>query len=281
MGNIFADCYVLDSPSSPYMFYRDERIVAGLANDLQIEISVDDPAPVIVEANPKTPTPQRRRWLLRLLGIFGSAAILSAQSCPHTLTRTPVGPVLIYQNGKLLNAGNYSSVTPAGKTMPTVAPLVFADQDAMSVVISRAVPLTFTAPPSLPVTYFSYALWREDWKCAGISTPPPVSLFPGCASDGARGFGCDGEITSGKSIQAGKGQQISGGVDFGGASGGRVGIAGADNAGSPFIVYLMPIGDGTGKFLHDAGVVTCPAFDASVIAKSPVCHQWEWATIPR
>lgn len=210
-----------------------------------------------------------------LLSLLLLASSSLAQSCPHTLTRTPVGPVLLYQNGKLLNAGDYSSVTPAGKTMPTLAPLVFADQDAMSVVITRAVPLTITVPPSPPVTYFSYALWREDWKCSGaVGVTPPPPPFPGCSSDGANGIACVG------SIAAGKTQQISGGLDFGGASGGRVGIAAADNAGTPFIVYLMPVGDGTGKFLHDAGVVACPAFDASVVAKSPVCHQWEWVAIP-
>ncbi len=179
---------------------------------------------------------------MRALAIILFASSAFAQSCPHTLTRTPVGPVLLYQNGKLLNVGDYSSVTPAGKTMPTLTPLVFADQDLMSVVITRAVPLTFTTGTNQSVTYFSYALWREDWTCTGSTGLPNGVILLGNSS-GAFGFA-------------------------------------AGDTSSAIVILLSPSGDGTGKQLGNAGVVPCPRFDPKVSVLNPTCYQLVWSTIP-
>lgn len=140
------------------------------------------------------------KYLLLLFPLF-----LHAQSCTHQLTRTPNGPVAVYKNGQLLKqSGDYTSVNATGTFFPIITPSVWSDQDAMSAVLTRAVPLTFTIPGTPPqtITYFSYALWREDWTCTGVGNggdpapPTPVPPFPGCASDGANGISCSGGITA-------------------------------------------------------------------------------------
>ena len=40
----------------------------------------------------------------------------------------------------------------------------------MAVLFTRAVPLSFTFQDQT-VTYWGYALWREDWTCAGTPVP--------------------------------------------------------------------------------------------------------------
>lgn len=83
-------------------------------------------------------------------------------AAPYQMTRTPNGPVLVFRNGNLLQAAEYSLVYAPGKTMPTITPLVWSPGDTMSAVITRAVPLSFTIPPQI-INYWGYALWREDW----------------------------------------------------------------------------------------------------------------------
>lgn len=199
---------------------------------------------------------------MKLIAILLFASAVGAQTCTHSIKYAPVGPILLFRNGRLLQEGpDFTTAKVPGTTRCCiVTPLAFADQDLISVVITRAL---------------DGHLWRTDWTCTGsLGVTPPAPPFPGCASDGANGLACVGAIAAGKT------QQISGGIDFGGASGGRVGLAAADNAGPVFYQHLLPTDDGTGKFLHNSGVVQCPLFDALVIAKNPVCIKWEWVAIP-
>lgn len=173
-------------------------------------------------------------------------ALLSAQSCSHQMTRTPNGPVLVYRNGVLQRQGaDYASVNAAGTNFPILTPLLFADQDLMSAVITRAVPLSFTipGPPPQTITYFSYALWREDWECSGN-----LGL-------------------------------ASGALTLFGSQAGGFGLSVPDS-GTPLIIMLAPQGDGTGKIPQDSGVVPCPKLDPRIAALSPVCHQFVWVTPP-
>lgn len=79
----------------------------------------------------------------------------------HTVTRTPVGPMLVYLNGVLQTSPGDYLASADGK--PTITPLNPAVGDSMSVVFTRAVPLSFTLPGGETVPYWGYALWREDW----------------------------------------------------------------------------------------------------------------------
>ena len=186
------------------------------------------------------------------LAIIFLPALLSAQSCAHQLTRTPNGPVLVYQNGRLLTGG-YSSPNAPGTFFPIITPLNFSDQDQISAVITRAVPLSFIipGPPPQTITYFSYALWREDWICTGSLGTPPLP-FPGCGPDGANGWSCSG------SISAGRGTSFDPAITIGG------------------VTYRWATGDGTGKVLADQGVVPCGNLDPATLAMGFPCHQFAW-----
>lgn len=103
-------------------------------------------------------------------------------------------------------------------------------------------------------------------------TPLPVAPFPGCNPDGTQGIQCAGGFS------VAPGQHISGALIL--ADPTNVGGAGwsvAANAG-PLILLLMPVGDGTAKFLRDRGAVPCPPLHVTVVALNPTCHQAEWAT---
>jgi len=91
----------------------------------------------------------------------------TAATCIHRLTRTPNGPVIVYRNGLLQKENIDYMLTPvAGSAMSIVSPSVFTDGDSMSVVFSRAVPLSFQNQGTT-ITYWGYQLWREDWDCIG------------------------------------------------------------------------------------------------------------------
>ncbi len=79
----------------------------------------------------------------------------------HKVTRTPVGPMLVYMNGLLQLAPIDYTIDSA--PMPTITPLNPAVGDLMSTVFTRAVPLSFTLPSNQAVTYWGYVIWREDW----------------------------------------------------------------------------------------------------------------------
>ena len=199
--------------------------------------------------------PRLRGTIVLLIISLLFPSILSAQSCSHQLTRTPNGPVLVYRNGLLQRQGtDYTSVNATGTFFPIITPIAFGDQDLMSAVITRAVPLTFTVPgpPPQMVTYFSYALWREDWTCAGSQGTPPAGPFPGVASDGAGGLAIAG------SLATGVGTSFDAAITWGG------------------ITYRLPTGDGTGKVLADAGLAPCGNVDLRVLPPNPVCHQFVW-----
>jgi len=204
--------------------------------------------------------PRIRAGTILLVWLVFSVSRVSAQSCSHTLTRTPNGPLLVYRNGILLKQSDYTSPNSPGTNFPIVTPLNFSDQDFMSVVITRAVPLTFTVPgpPPQTVTYFSYALWREDWTCSGKQGTPPPLMFPGCQSDGASGFTCSGNIAAGGSLDAGFGSSFDSAISWGG------------------ITYRLPSGDGTGKVLADSGLAPCGNLDPKFLATNPTCHQFVW-----
>lgn len=79
----------------------------------------------------------------------------------HTVTRTPVGPMLVYLNGVLQRSpGDY---TASSDLKPTISPVTPAVGDSMSVVFTRAVPLSFVFQGET-VDYWGYALWQEDWE---------------------------------------------------------------------------------------------------------------------
>ncbi len=67
----------------------------------------------------------------------------------------------VFLNGVLQTApGDYILSTDV---KPTINPLNPAVGDSMSVLFTRAVPLSFTLPGGQVVAYWGYALWREDW----------------------------------------------------------------------------------------------------------------------
>ncbi len=69
--------------------------------------------------------------------------------------------MLVYCNGLLqIEPADYMD---SGAAMPTIIPMNPAVGDSMSVVFTRAVPLSFVFQ-GVSVTYWGYALWREDWN---------------------------------------------------------------------------------------------------------------------
>ena len=98
-------------------------------------------------------------------------------ACTYTMTRTPNGPVLVYRDGllqrehTLTEPGDYDRTLTMGSYMPTITPLTWNDNDYMSAVITRAVPLSFVYQGQT-VSYWGYSLWREDWNCVGIRDVP-------------------------------------------------------------------------------------------------------------
>lgn len=103
-----------------------------------------------------------------------SFAQSSTPACSYTVTRTPVGAMEVYKNGSLQRqvgvptgeVGNYTAVNAPGTFRPVITPLAWSDGDKMSVVFTRAVPLSFTSNGQT-VSYWGYTLWREDWNCTG------------------------------------------------------------------------------------------------------------------
>jgi hypothetical protein len=113
-----------------------------------------------------------------LLPLLFLAAGLHAQTCAHTVTRTPNGAVLVYQNGTLLQLGTgYTSAAAAGTSMPTISPTLYSPNDSFEVVFSRAVPLSFVSNGQT-VNYWGYQTWQETWICAtgNRTVPPPVPM---------------------------------------------------------------------------------------------------------
>jgi putative Ig domain-containing protein len=81
--------------------------------------------------------------------------------CNYTLTRTPVGAFLVFQNGGLITDTMYTKIGPK-----TYTPNFWADGDWMQFVFSRAVPLTATVNGQT-VNYWSYQMWNEGRHCNG------------------------------------------------------------------------------------------------------------------
>lgn len=104
-----------------------------------------------------------------LLLVFAWA--MQAQTCLHQVTRSPIGPVLVYQNGALLKQGvDFLYATVPG-AMPTITPLRFALGDQFAVVFSRQVPLSVVSGGTT-VNYVSFQNWQEIWACSGGNTVP-------------------------------------------------------------------------------------------------------------
>lgn len=69
--------------------------------------------------------------------------------------------MLVYLNGLLQESpGDY---TLSNDAMPTITPKNASEGDSLSVVFTRAVPLSFVFQGQT-VNYWGYALWREDWN---------------------------------------------------------------------------------------------------------------------
>ena len=83
----------------------------------------------------------------------------------YTLTRTPVGPVLVYRNGLLQTSpGDYTAVNAQGTFRPVITPMNWSNTDTAAAVYTRAVPLSF-AYQGQTVSYWGYTLYRENWNC--------------------------------------------------------------------------------------------------------------------
>jgi hypothetical protein len=118
-------------------------------------------------------------------GSGGITVLVPPPCAPFTLTRTPVGPVLVYQNGLLQTSpGDYTlTYLTKGKYMPTITPAEYwSQQESATVVYTRAVPLSFTVSGQT-VTYWGYTLNREDWSCVTgkalvipLKTPTAIKL---------------------------------------------------------------------------------------------------------
>ena len=111
---------------------------------------------------------------MKVFFVLAALGMAYGQDCSHKVSRTPVGPVLVYQNGLLLRLG--IDYTSAG-SMPTITPLLYSAGDAFSVVFSRAVPLSFVASGQT-VSYWGYQTWQELWSCAtGVVLPPSDQMI--------------------------------------------------------------------------------------------------------
>lgn len=106
-------------------------------------------------------------WLLAAAAVspgFG-------QTCSHQPTYTPVGAVSLFRNGALLKTMDFAVTPVSGSTRPSYSPIRFADQDAITMLYSRAAPLMLPLTP--PVQYWGYLPVREEWVCTGNLNPPP------------------------------------------------------------------------------------------------------------
>jgi hypothetical protein len=116
-----------------------------------------------------------------LLLMFACGAF--GQTCVHQVTRSPIGPALVFRNGRLLRQGaDFLYVTAAG-TMPTIDPVTFAAGDTFSVVFSRQVPLTLTVAGA-SVSYSTYQNWQETWDCVSGTSAPKLDLLESCSGSG-------------------------------------------------------------------------------------------------
>jgi len=117
--------------------------------------------------------------------------------------------------------------------------------------VDRTLTVTATGGTGITIT-FSTIVRRAVVSDIDITpvAAAPANPFPGCQSDGAGGIACAGTI-----------QWDSTGVfdptiTWGGVT-----------------YRLPPPGDGTGKALHDSGVVPCGNIAPTALSKGPTCHQ--------
>ncbi len=117
---------------------------------------------------------------MKRLLLFALAAGLHGQTCNHQVTRSPFGPILVYQNGVLLaqNTGWFYLAAPAG-TQPTLSPASYFAGDSFTATFDRAVSQNVTLG-GVPFKYNIYQTWVETWTCAtgNKTAAPPVWILP-------------------------------------------------------------------------------------------------------
>jgi hypothetical protein len=116
-------------------------------------------------------------------GLFFSLVTgLHSQTCDHQVTRSPYGPILVYQNGGLLqqNTGWKYQAAPAG-TQPTISPVSYSVGDVFQATFDRAVSQTVTVSGTV-LKYNIYQTWLETWACTSGVTIPPTDQLVHCES---------------------------------------------------------------------------------------------------
>lgn len=209
----------------------------------------------------------------RPASLFLWVAVAAYAQCSHTLKYAPVGPVVIYQNGKKLTEGaDFTAAKVPGTARCCVVSIAnYADGDTISALLMRQ-----TAPAA-------FALWSTDWVCSGSQGVPPATCQQTCQSDGATGKILGGFVSGADAGRSGaivlRGGSSGGfGIVVPLVSGSGTGTAPLDAASPPgdLIMWLPPGGTPTNTLGIGTVAVPCPPMLPMIESLHPVCFQTEW-----